>query len=168
MTSDGGLLSDKAVKPRRSANSSAARVLAGPLRRGGEARSLTEAAGFLGGEWTRPDPGQHRPVRPRRDSVLMHPPAGKAGEPAPAGLAWRAWRGRSGEPSGHEPQRLDHLAAIRAPEPGAPGDQRMGRSEGQRSTGQRHAVRDQACAEIGQKPFGRRRFGRRVNQPGEG
>ena len=74
---------------------------------------------------------------------------------------------RRREPAGQEPQRLDHLAALGPPQPGAPGDERVRRGQRQGAAGERHAIFDQARAEVGQKLVGRRRFGRRVNQPGE-
>ena len=133
-------------------------------RRCGEARRLAEAGGFLGGEGTGPDPGQGRAVRPPPDRVLMDGLRAKSFKPGPPCVAC----GRGRQPSGQEPQRLDHLAAIGPPEPAAPGDQRVRRGQRERPGRERSAVLDQALGEVRQKTLRRRRFSRRVDQPGEG
>ena len=134
-------------------------------RRGGEAGGLVQAVSFVGGERTGTDPTKPRPVRLWRDDVLMDGSDAKSFEPSHATVACSR---RSREPSWQEPQRLDHLAAVRSPEPGAPGNKRMRRGQGQGASRERRAIRDQAGAEVRQKPFRGRRFGRRVNQPDEG
>ncbi len=133
----------------------------------GEACGLAEAAGLLWRERTRTHPAEPRPVGGRPDRVLMHRAGAKAGKPAPAGFAGLAGRSGRHRPS-HKSQRLDHLAASRPPQQGAPGDERVRRGQGERAAGERLAVLDQAPPEPRQKKLGRRRLGGLVNQPGEG
>ena len=70
--------------------------------------------------------------------------------------------------SGHESQSLDHLVALGSPQPGAAGDQRVGRSPRERTAGERRAILDEALSEGRQKKLGRRRGRRGIDQPGEG
>ena len=83
----------------------------------------------------------------------MHRAGREAGKPAPA-VAGRTIRSQRGMGSGHESQRLDHLVALGSPQPGAPGDQRVGRSERERPAGERRAVRDEAPPRVARKNSG--------------
>ena len=81
----------------------------------------------------------------------MHRAGAKAGKPAPAGFAGLAGRIAGPRPASHKSQRLDHLAASRPPQQGAPGDERVRRGQGERAAGERLAVFDQPPAELRQK-----------------
>ena len=114
-------------------------------RRRREARRLTQALGLVGRERARARPSRASarpaPARPR-----LHARARRRGPPASAGRLRPAGRPLPGPraPS-HKSERLDHLAASRPPQPGAPGDERMGRRQRQGAARERRAVLDQAA-----------------------
>ena len=180
MTSDGGALSEKAVKPRRSANRSAASMvspIAAPERAGehargaapaeigferrrqrragaerrerghGEARRLAEAPGFGG-------VNGRGPTQPSLGPSAAGPIASSCTGPGPRPASQRrpdspGWPSRFRGPgsASHKSQRLDHLAASRPPQQGAPGDERVRRGQGEGAAGERRPVLDQAPPE---------------------
>ena len=123
-------------------------------RRGGEARGLAEPAGLVGGERTRPDPAERGPsgLGPTASSCAGPPPrpASQRRPASPGGPG-----APSASPAAAESQRLDHLAAIGPPEPGAPGDERVRRGQRQRAAGERQR-RPRSAARRGRPGKGRR------------
>ena len=95
-------------------------------------------------------------------SSWISPPA-MPREPLPAGIVGGCHRRRQ-RPARRKPKRLDHLAALRAPQPGAPRDQRMRNLQRQRAGRERQAIGDQMRAEFGEqtgrRPGSRRRHRR--------
>jgi hypothetical protein len=135
--------------------------------RRGEARDLSQLIGLTRCELTRPDPAQRGPVRSGPDNVVVHEAGGDSGEPAPTGVVrWACFRRCRGSSRG-EPHSLDDFPIIGAPQPGAPGDERVRNGKRQRAADERQAILDQTRAEFRQQPVGARRLAGCIDEPGE-
>ena len=116
-------------------------------------------------ERTRADPGDERPIVPSPNRVLVYGAGSDCCEPAPARIVcWacsrrRRWRAR------REPQSLDDFSIIGAPQPGAPGNERVRNSKRQGAAGERQAVGDEMGAEFRQERIGARAIGGGIDEP---
>src|SRR5262249_11245302 len=88
-------------------------------------------------------------------------------EPAPAGIVGWACSQRCRWHARREPQRLDTFSVLGAPQPGAPGNERVRNFKGQSTAGKRQAVGEQMDAEFRQEPIGASAMGGGIDEPGE-
>ena len=97
----------------------------------------------------------------------MHRAACDTGEPAPAVVVgWGCFECRQGA-AWREAQSLDDLAAIGAPKPDTPGDERVGHGKRERPARERKAILDQMRTEFRQQPIGARHPAGCIDEPGE-
>ena len=134
-------------------------------RRRGEARDPMQLIGLAGSEGTRSDPAKRGRIRPRPDGVLMRHTRRKSSEPAPAGIAGRAWRSRGGELGVTNP-RASITCPFSLPQPGAPSDERWGTASVRAppASGRPPSTR---CAPSSASTDRRRGLPGRIEKPGE-
>ena len=130
-----------------------------------ETRGVAQPAGLCFRERSRPDPAEQRPVRSGADGVFMHRPACEGGQPAPTGIASGIRQPRAAESRRRKSHRLDHLAVLGPPQPGAAGNDRVRYGERKRAAGERQVIPDQARPEFAQEPVRARRSAGRIDQP---
>ena len=128
-------------------------------------RGLTQPIRLIGCEKARSYPSKRRSIQVGSDGIFAQLAWRAAFKPAPAGIAGLICRFRRWKPPGRKSQGLDHLSAVGAPQPGAPGDQGVRERERQSAAGERHAVLDQVCAELRQPLVGTRRLSGRIDEP---
>src|SRR5262245_11174911 len=116
-------------------------------------------------ERTRADPGDERPIVPRPNCILVYGAGGDCCEPAPAGIVGPACARRCRWHARREPQSLDDFSVIGAPQPGAPGNERVRSNKRQGAAGERQAVGDEMGAEFRQEPIGARAIGSGIDEP---
>src|SRR5262249_4030647 len=116
-------------------------------------------------ERTRADPGDERPVVRSPNSVLVYGADSDGCEPAPPGIVGSACSRRCRWHARREPQRLDDFAVIGAPQPGAPGNERVRNSKRQGAASERQAVGDEMGAEFRQEAIGARAIGGGIDEP---
>src|SRR5262249_31601872 len=115
--------------------------------------------GLARSERTRADPGDARPIVPWPNRVLVYGSGSDCCEPAPAGIVGSACPRRCRWHARREPQSLDDFSVIGAPQPGAPGNERVRNSKRQGAAG------DEMGAEFRQKPIGARAIGGGIDEP---
>src|SRR6516165_8820190 len=116
-------------------------------------------------EWTRSEPCEQRPIVPWPNSILVHGAGGDCCEPAPAGIGGWAYSRRCRWHARRESQSLDDLSVIGAPQPSAPGNERVRNIKRQGSASERQAVGEQMGAEFRQEPIGTRAIGGGIDEP---
>jgi len=121
--------------------------------------------GLARSERTRADPGDERPIVPWPNSVLVYGAGSDCCEPAPAGIVGWACAQRCRWHARREPQSLDDFSVIGAPQPGAPGNERVRNIKRQGAAGERQAVGDEMGAEFRQEPIGARAIGGGIDEP---